>query len=433
MTSPTVTTTTTSSIPPHIPKLWEAISIGVGLAILTLAIVVANFVVLRVYFRNRCLQVPKHFHLVSLAVADLLVGLAPVNLFTGYVISGKWPFGGKLCSVWLSLDHILFTVSNVSVIAIAFDRYFCICHPVFHHNRMKGKSTTVWAIVLTWAVSFLIWAPAIIIYPRVNKVVFDPYRCKIIFYQHDLLLTSLVVIFSFIIPVFTLVCFYTAVFRKISFMPMARVTPMIQLQQQGVQQQRKQISGSKNRIAPNNKESILPTGPKTPITASSTTCSYPGTSSIEGRRFSSIEGTVTSTHTDIADSGNFLTPSSAIEARRTRRLKSKRNNPTTTKRETSTAAQGTTTKIKQPPKKRASTVLLLVTVAFTLCWLPYHVAVLIEAGTNYSFSDGLWHLCYVVGKFNSLLNPFCYAIGHRKFRQGFKDILMCFTSSTTQS
>ena len=401
-----------------------------------MGIIIGNFVVLRVYFHNKCLQVSKHFYILSLAIADLTIGLFPLNLFTGYVMSGKWPFGGKLCSAWLSIDHILFTVSNVSVVAIALDRYLCICHPVYYqNNRLNNRKSSTCAVLLSWAVSVLIWAPAIIIYPRVNAVKFDPYRCKIIFYQHDVPLTVFVVTFSFFVPVLILVCFYTAVFRKISFgfrtttPSSSKVTASVETSVAAITEaetkslhRRKSINTSgSNIVSPivsscrgdvlqsskSTKDNFgLAISPKLTTKNVGITTAYTNSTPIE----LPVPSIQVSSISEAVSEISIIENASTISSTPTMTNKNKRRNKLKTK----------------PKKKRASRLLLLVTVAFTLCWLPYHVAVLIEAGTDYSFSDGLWHLCYVVGKFNSLLNPFCYAVGHPKFRKGFKNTFLCF-------
>ncbi|XP_066935774.1 muscarinic acetylcholine receptor M4-like [Clytia hemisphaerica] len=210
---------------PYIPETWEAILIGISSTILSLGIIFGNTIVIKTYFQNTRLQVAKHFYIVSLAIADLLVALVPLNIYTGYLVHGKWPFGGKVCSAWLSLDHILFTISNISVIAIAVERFLCICFPIYHRINFKPKLTKT-LIGLTWVASIFIWAPAIIIYPRVNKVKFDPYRCKIIFYQYDVALTITVVVFSYIIPVIILVSVYVAISMRLLKLRKNRVENM---------------------------------------------------------------------------------------------------------------------------------------------------------------------------------------------------------------
>ena len=391
-----------SSIPPRIPGLLEAIAIGVGLSILAVSIIVGNLVVLRVYFHNKSLQVSKHFYILSLAIADLAVGLFPLNLFIGYMISGKWPFGGKLCSAWLSLDHILFTVSNVSVLTIAFDRYLCICHPIYYqNNRLNSKKSSIGAVLLSWAVSVLIWAPAIIIYPRVNDVKFDPYRCKVIFYQYDLSLTVFVVIFSFFVPVLVLVCFYTAVFRKISFGLTTMTTTKTQRKTKN-NTSTPAVSYSQfkdNRVTPQEDETVSV----------------------------AIQTKVPSIL--ISDVSEVPKVAIKMKVKNDEEIEVVTNKENHLKRSTTTHMaynQNTGRRHYVKHNKRASKLLLLVTIAFTLCWLPYHVAVLVEAATKYSFSDGLWNICYMIGKLNSLLNPFCYAIGHTKFKKGFKNTFKCF-------
>lgn len=390
---------------------------------LGIGIVIGNLVVLRVYFHNKSLQVSKHFYILSLAIADLTIGLFPLNLFTGYVVSGRWPFGGKLCSAWLSIDHILFTVSNVSVVAIAFDRYLCICHPVYYqNNRLNNRKSSMYAVLLSWAVSVLIWAPAIIIYPRVNDVRFDPYRCKVIFYQHDVLLTVSVVTFSFLVPVLILVCFYTAVFRKISFGFTAK-KERVGMSSSETKDATKSLRRHKSNKHTNVVSPIVSS--RSDVQSMKDNLALPSPQSVGNLMSVSVVTTTCTNSTlelqvpsiQVSNESEVVSEITINENASTSAIA----NPIITATTTTNSNKRRNKQKTKPKKKRASKLLILVTVAFTLCWLPYHVAVLVEAGTDYSFSDGLWHLCYVVGKFNSLLNPFCYAVGHPKFRKGLKN------------
>ncbi|XP_029957172.1 histamine H2 receptor-like [Salarias fasciatus] len=93
---------------------------------------------------------------VSLAVTDLLLGLLVMPLSASVELrSGKWPFGGTLCNIYISLDVMLCTSSILTLLAISVDRYLAISAPLSHSRRVTRPRVTV-AIVTIWALSLAV-------------------------------------------------------------------------------------------------------------------------------------------------------------------------------------------------------------------------------------------------------------------------------------
>ncbi|CAN9501664.1 unnamed protein product [Ophioblennius macclurei] len=93
---------------------------------------------------------------VSLAVTDLLLGLLVMPLSASVELrSGKWPFGGTLCNIYISLDVMLCTSSILTLLAISVDRYLAISAPLSHSRRVTRPRVTL-AIVTIWALSLAV-------------------------------------------------------------------------------------------------------------------------------------------------------------------------------------------------------------------------------------------------------------------------------------
>ncbi|XP_047462256.1 histamine receptor H2b [Mugil cephalus] len=96
---------------------------------------------------------------VSLAVTDLLLGLVVLPFSATLELrSGKWPLGGTLCNIYISLDVMLCTASILTLLAISVDRYLAISAPLRHSQRVTPLRvalviTAIWALSL--AVSFV--------------------------------------------------------------------------------------------------------------------------------------------------------------------------------------------------------------------------------------------------------------------------------------
>ncbi|XP_030642458.1 5-hydroxytryptamine receptor 2A [Chanos chanos] len=125
-------------------------------ALLILAVVVVtvtgNILVIMAVSLEKKLQNATNYFLMSLAVADMLLGLLvmPVSMVTilyGY----SWPLPSDLCPVWIYLDVLLSTASIMHLCAISLDRYIAIRNPILYsrsnsRTKARAKITAVWTI-----------------------------------------------------------------------------------------------------------------------------------------------------------------------------------------------------------------------------------------------------------------------------------------------
>ncbi|XP_037543411.1 histamine receptor H2b [Nematolebias whitei] len=111
-------------------------------------------VCLAVGLSRRLRQITNCF-VVSLAVADLLLGLLVLPLSaTVELRSRKWPFGGTLCNIYNSLDVLLCTCSILTLLAISVNRYLAISSPLSHSQIVTPRRVTL-AIISIWLVSLV--------------------------------------------------------------------------------------------------------------------------------------------------------------------------------------------------------------------------------------------------------------------------------------
>ncbi|XP_077361554.1 histamine receptor H2b [Festucalex cinctus] len=93
---------------------------------------------------------------VSLAVTDLLLGLLVLPFSATLEIrSGKWPLGGTMCNMYVSLDVMLCAASILSLLAISVDRYLAISAPLSYSSRITPPRVTL-AIIAIWALSLAV-------------------------------------------------------------------------------------------------------------------------------------------------------------------------------------------------------------------------------------------------------------------------------------
>ncbi|KAF7657684.1 hypothetical protein LDENG_00023460 [Lucifuga dentata] len=118
-----------------------------------------NILVILAVSLERKLQNATNYFLMSLAVADLLVGLLvmPIALVTVLYNSG-WPLPEFLCPIWLFLDVLFSTASIMHLCAISLDRYIAIKKPI-QHSQYKSRAKAMVKIALVWLISICIAFP----------------------------------------------------------------------------------------------------------------------------------------------------------------------------------------------------------------------------------------------------------------------------------
>ncbi|KAM4549349.1 5-hydroxytryptamine receptor 2B isoform 1-T2 [Odontesthes bonariensis] len=140
---------------PEIQLRWAALLI----VMVIIPTIGGNILVILAVSLERKLQNATNYFLMSLAVADLLVGLLvmPIALITILYNSG-WPLPEFLCPIWLFLDVLFSTASIMHLCAISLDRYIAIKKPI-QHSQYKSRAKAMVKIALVWLISICIAIP----------------------------------------------------------------------------------------------------------------------------------------------------------------------------------------------------------------------------------------------------------------------------------
>ncbi|XP_076301307.1 octopamine receptor in mushroom bodies isoform X3 [Lasioglossum baleicum] len=139
---------------------WNLITLIV-LAIVNVMVVLGNvLVILAVYHTNKLRNVTNMF-IVSLAVADLMVGLAVLPFSATWEVFKVWIFGDLWCSVWLAVDVWMCTASILNLCAISLDRYLAVTRPVSYPQIMSPKRARL-LVATVWILSFVICFPPLV-------------------------------------------------------------------------------------------------------------------------------------------------------------------------------------------------------------------------------------------------------------------------------
>nr|XP_055063179.1 trace amine-associated receptor 13c-like [Misgurnus anguillicaudatus] len=95
------------------------------------------------------LHTPTNMLILSLAVADLLVGFVTMPLEAIKLIETCWYFGDTFCILFIIMTGLLFSASLSNLVLIAVDRYVAVCHPLLYPQKITMIRTII-IICVSW-------------------------------------------------------------------------------------------------------------------------------------------------------------------------------------------------------------------------------------------------------------------------------------------
>ncbi|KAG8516881.1 Histamine H1 receptor [Galemys pyrenaicus] len=186
----------------------------VVLSTISLVTVGLNLLVLYAVRSERKLHTVGNLYIVSLSVADLIVGavVMPMNIL--YLLMSKWSLGRPLCLFWLSMDYVASTASIFSVFILCIDRYRSVQQPL-RYLKYRTKTQASVTILGAWFLSFL-WIIPILGWPY-----FMPQssghredKCETDFYDVTWF-KIMTAIINFYLPTLLMLWFYFRIYKAV--------------------------------------------------------------------------------------------------------------------------------------------------------------------------------------------------------------------------
>jgi hypothetical protein len=133
----------------------------VPLGLVCLVVILGNMMVIIAVFNTHKLRGATYLFIVSLACADLMLGLVVLPFSAMYEVFDLWLFGNIWCSIWLAVDVWMCTASILHLVVISLDRYIAVTHPITYPNIMTSKRAKL-LILGAWILSFVICFPPLV-------------------------------------------------------------------------------------------------------------------------------------------------------------------------------------------------------------------------------------------------------------------------------
>lgn len=367
---------------------------------------------------NRHLRTVNNYFLLSLAVADLIVGLLCMNLYTLYLLLGRWPLGAAVCDLWLVVDYVVKNASVMNLLIISLDRYLCMTRPLSYPARRTGRMAVL-MIAAAWLLSFVLWAPAILCWQTAGgKRVVPDGKC----YTH--LLASPAVTLGTTLPSFYLpALIMIGLYSHLSAASHSRLSAL------------RAQRASTRLSSPSVKDFLLK---RRSWVTSDFVSDQSETSTTRPRRNHSASRSPgdTSEQTDGRLSPGWGRSRASARKRsdeESNRIENESSSTTDLHRSASAAlsvypsfrSQERRTRRVIARERRVTKTILAILLAFILTWMPYNILAVIAAFCHVCIPDILWTTGYWLCYLNSTINPGCYALCNVTFRKTFCSLLCC--------
>nr|XP_057911535.1 histamine H1 receptor [Doryrhamphus excisus]XP_057911536.1 histamine H1 receptor [Doryrhamphus excisus] len=140
----------------------HGVLLGVSLGFLSLLTIIMNLLVLYAVKKEKSLHTVGNLYVVSLSLADLIVGTTVMPLNLVYLLEDEWKLGRAVCQFWLIMDYVASTASIFSLFILCLDRYRSVRQPLkYLKYRTRGKASVMisgaWLLSMMWIVPILGW------------------------------------------------------------------------------------------------------------------------------------------------------------------------------------------------------------------------------------------------------------------------------------
>ncbi|KAL9895226.1 tachykinin-like peptides receptor 86C [Glossina fuscipes] len=138
---------------------WEQKTMwAIVFGIMLLVAITGNCIVLWIVTGHRSMRTVTNYFLLNLSIADLLMSSLNCIFNFIFMLNSDWPFGAFYCTVNNFMANVTVSTSVFTLVAISFDRYIAIVHPL---KRRTSRRKVRFILILIWFFSAALSSPCL--------------------------------------------------------------------------------------------------------------------------------------------------------------------------------------------------------------------------------------------------------------------------------
>ncbi|XP_066569462.1 trace amine-associated receptor 13c-like [Amia ocellicauda] len=200
-----------SSCPKEVRPTAVYVVMYISAAAVVMLTMCGNLMVIISISHFKQLHTPTNLLVLSLAVADLLVGVIVMPFQLIILIESCWYFGHLFCTIYNLVKSVPTCVSVNNVALIAIDRYIAVCDPLLYSTKITVKRACSvilfnWVFSLLYSLALLYFSGNFTSADEFNSCLGD---CMLLINEVCIIIDLLV---EFIIPCSVMIVLYVKIF-----------------------------------------------------------------------------------------------------------------------------------------------------------------------------------------------------------------------------
>ncbi|CAL4097464.1 unnamed protein product [Meganyctiphanes norvegica] len=152
---------TSDATNPYVLTMWHQLIWSALFGGMVVVATGGNLIVIWIVVADHRMRTVTNIFLVNLSIADAMVSTLNMIFNCTFMLTGHWPFGNIYCKISQFVSVLSICASVFTLMAISFDRYIAIMHPL--RPRM-GRRATLMIVVWIWVSAVSLAMPNALFY-----------------------------------------------------------------------------------------------------------------------------------------------------------------------------------------------------------------------------------------------------------------------------
>ena len=122
--------------------------------VLDISLITGDILVIVAFLKDCQLQITRNYYIFNLAVADLIIGVLVIPIYSSTIWMNDWVLSRQFCVVWIIVNQTAVLNSHAAIFLITCDRYRLVQNAM-HYTANETTDKATRRILIIWTISGL--------------------------------------------------------------------------------------------------------------------------------------------------------------------------------------------------------------------------------------------------------------------------------------